>query len=161
MLAVLLVQAALAAEPTVAVLEDGKTVEGRVALDTSREVLLQVLLDPWRTAETAGSELQVEKLASAGPCTDYRWVVPHPIKTVSYSARLCPTESGVQATLLESEDMAEYRAEWWIEPSEQGVEVRYQLLSTPAFPLPQVVVRSTVKREVKKMLESFQRSLGH
>lgn len=152
--------AAPLAEPAVRVLEDGQTVEGTVQVALPPDQARAVLLDPWRTAQAAGSELTVEALGPAGACADYRWTVPNAIKTVSYSGRLCPTETGMVCTLLESDDMRSYRGEWWVEPQGEGSLLRYQVLSLPSFALPRPILRAVLKQEVRDMLEHMQRSLG-
>lgn len=152
---------AAAQEPEMRVLADGRTVQGTVEVTVDVATARALVQDPHQTARASGDEdLQLEILGPDGDCRLVRWTVPHPIKTVTYVARMCSTTQGARISLVESPDLADYASTWSVVPIDEArVQLRCEVRSEPSFPLPASIVRGQMKKELGKSLASIKRSL--
>ncbi len=146
----LLLNLAWAAEPTVEIGEDG-LVRGQVVVSASTEAVLALLGDPERINAVNGGQGKVTAKPD-GDCIRSEEVHPHPIATVAYTVRICPTKDGFSETLVEPGDMKRYVSQWHVTTTPAGTKIAYELDIQPDIPVPAWIVRKSTKRSVQHLL---------
>ncbi|MEL6346240.1 MAG: SRPBCC family protein [Myxococcota bacterium] len=153
----LLAGAAFAGTPEVSVRDDG-TVVAEVVVAASQEAIHATLADPMLLAKIDGT-VQVS-VSEKSRCMVVNNTVPHPIATIEYSARACPTADGWTYTMIESEDLKHYSATWQVEKmDEERCTLRYSFRVTPNFPVPQWVVSRQSTQGVRDFLSRLSQHL--
>ena len=100
--------------------------EGSMELAAPRETVLAVMADP---AELARVTRTGKLLSSAadGVCTqDSIWMAAG-ADSVEYTVRTCPTADGLHASLVASEDLERFEADWRLVPVAGGTHVTFSL----------------------------------
>ena len=146
---------AFADEPEVVVTDSG-TVRGSVTVAAAPDQVQALVEDPDRMATAVGGGLQVSHTPD-GDCLQVTTRAPHPVMAVEYTVRSCPTDRGLQSTLVHSDDLSRFAAAWTVEAIEGGSRVTYDLDVQPKVPLPGFVVRRSTRRGVRDALTAIQR----
>ena len=144
-------------DPTVEITTDG-TVEGTVTVGAPPDVVRTYLADIAMTRKKAKDVVSVDVVKDGG--CELVTTYASSFIDVTYVARRCPTETGWIETLLESEQFADYYAEWFITPVKNGLELRFRLRTDMDMPVPVRFVRGALKRSVKGTLVAIQGDLG-
>lgn len=120
-------------------------VAGEVFVDADLEVVRSWLADPHRVLAAEGRAAPVLR---GDPCDEVVLGVEHPLSSMVALVRWCPTDDGAALSLVESDELAAWSAEFTTRPVEGGVVVRYALTLTPAFRAPAATTRAAARREV-------------
>ena len=161
----LLSSLALAAEPvgtdpSVALLDDGETVLGSVAVRAARDDVLALVRNPQLTREAAHADLTVEALGPNGDCQVYAWNIHTLLMTVSYVGRMCDTPDGAAVTLVQSDDFVSFSSSWEIGELEDGrVSLSYRTRSVTSLPVPAAIAHRRTQAEVEDSLTHMRRWL--
>lgn len=134
--------------PVVAVLDDRETVRAAIEIDVDVDVAIATALVKNHDGKAVASgtlDMRIEPVRHEGSREVLKWTIPHPLKTVIYTARSCEFERGILVHLIESDDFAQYDSEWRVEPAGEGrsrlteplpqsmqYSVNVQLLSVPS-----------------------------
>ena len=147
--------------PVVAVLDDRETVRAAIEIDVDAAIATALIKNHDEKAFASGKlDMRIEPVRQEGGCEVLKWTIPHPLKTVSYTARSCESKGGILVRLVESDDFAQYDSEWRVEPAGEGrSRLIVHLRSIPAFPIPGVVVRAQVKASLTRSLSNIKASL--
>ncbi|MCO4770231.1 MAG: SRPBCC family protein [Deltaproteobacteria bacterium] len=134
------------------------TVDGRVVVGAPPDVVDAYLADVGSLRRHNKNVTSVDVTAQ-GDCQ----LVDTTAKSIvemSYVARRCPTNSGWVETLLDSEMMTDYYAEWFVTPVPNGIEIRFRLRTEMDLPVPSRMVRGAIKKSVFASLDRMQGTLG-
>lgn len=144
-------------DPTVSVASDHR-VRGSIVIRAELGAVKSVLGDPVAVARIDNGPAAVS-LVSKDTCTTVQTRVEHPIASVDYTARSCPTSAGFRTELLQSDGIESYESEWEMEPVEGGVMVRYMVRTIPSIAVPQFIVDRQTKGSVKRLLRNLKAHL--
>ncbi len=144
-------------EPEVVITADG-TVEGVVVVGAPPDRVRAYIADIAMTRKLAKDVVSVDVVKDGG--CELVTTYASSFIDVTYVARRCPTETGWIETLLESEQFADYYAEWFIAPVSNGIELRFRLRTDLDMPVPARLVRGALKRSVMGTLVAIQADLG-
>lgn len=150
----LLLSAALAADP-VAVVTDAGLVRGTVSVPVPAAVVVGQLADPGWVATLYDGGTEVSVVGPDGDCLVVDYVSPSAFLAVKYKVRHCPTRTGTQATLLESNAFSSYGTTWRVEPTAAGSNLVYELELVTTLMVPQSFVRSATRKSVQKLMEAL------
>lgn len=158
MLVTILVATAFAQPPQVTVTEHG-TVRGRVVVPASLDTVRDTLDHSAGRIAAVANGAEVEATAD-GSCELEHTYMPHPIKSVTYTLRTCPTEQGFHSVLVDSHDLERFEAIWELSATDEGTVVTYDLDLKPSFPLPGFVVRASAKKGVLDAMLGLERAFA-
>lgn len=142
--------------PMVSVSKDG-TVDGSVVVGAPPDVVQSYLSDVAALRKRSKDVVAVE-VQKDGACELVTTTARSFIEVV-YVSRRCPSGTGWVETLLESDTMNDYYAEWFVTPVSSGIEVRFRM-RTDLNMVPSRLVRAGVKSNVQASLELMQSLLG-
>lgn len=152
---VILLTTALAA-PTVEVRDDN-SVLGEVVVNSPIDVVRPKIADPLWVSKTDGGGTEVTVLADEGACLKLQHVTPNAIKTVRYITRQCPTKTGFEGTLVESDNFESYRVEWSLEArSDDSTAIRYLLDLETNMMVPQFIINRQTRKGVENLLSALE-----
>lgn len=114
--------------------------------------------DPVWVAETDGTGTTV-RAEPDGSCVLGHATSPSAFKTVVYTVRHCPTDTGWKGTLVDSNAFDTYGVLWEVEPQEGGSRVSYTLTMTTSLPIPNWVISGTTRRGVEHLLARVEAAL--
>jgi hypothetical protein len=143
--------------PTVQVGKDG-TVDGTVVVGAPPDVVQSYLANVARLRYQNTNVVDVE-VAREGAC-ELVTTTARNVVEVKYVARRCPTQTGWVETLVDSEMMNDYYAEWFVIPVTGGLEIRMRMRSDMNLPVPDRMIRSAMKSSVRDGLQLMQERLG-
>ena len=143
--------------PVVEVSRDG-TVDGSVIVGAPPDVVQTYLADV-KGLRLHNSDVTSVNVSRDGACELVTTTAKNVVE-MTYTARRCPTTSGWVETLLDSELMNDYYAEWFFTPVSTGIEVRFRLRTEVDLPVPSRLIRGTIKKSVQDSLERMQSALG-
>lgn len=155
-LGIFLASPALAAEPTVSTEADG-TVRGAVVLEMSPAEAMEALADPELARSINPDVVALQRLSTAGDCTDLDISTRGMWRPLQMTARRCKTSNGFRETLLSSDDFTAQEATWTVTDHPDGALLEYTLKSEPNLPVPRALIQDNMKRSVKEMLGRFVR----
>lgn len=150
-----------AQEPQVSVLSDKETVRATVEIAVDAETATALIRDHRKKAIASGKvDMTIEDVRKDGACEVMKWTVPHPVKTVSYTARSCQTASGTTVDLVESDDFDAFSSDWRVEPAGEGrARLVVLLRSIPSFPVPLAIARAQTKAALARSLTNIKANL--
>lgn len=161
LLGLVLSVSANAQEPEVSVLADKKTVRAAVEIAVDPATATALIRDHRKKAVASGqADMTIEDVRTEGACQVMKWTVPHPIKTVSYTARSCDTAGGTSVNLVESDDFDDFVSDWTVEPAGAGrSRLVVSLRSIPSFPIPGAIARAQTKAALARSLSNIKATL--
>jgi hypothetical protein len=150
-----------AQEPQVSVLADKETVRATVEIEVDAATTAALIRDHRNKAIASGqTDMTIEDVRQDGACEVKKWTVPHPVKTVSYTARSCQTDAGTIVKLVESDDFDAFTSDWRVEPAGEGRSRLVVLLrSIPSFPIPGAIARAQTKAALARSLTNIKANL--
>ncbi len=158
-LAIGLSTSAVAVEPVVTI-DDAGHVVARVVLPASASDVHDILSDTdGAMAELAPDVLDVT-IESAGTCELVSRRTRGVFRPFAFRARRCPTRNGWKEVLVDSEDFLAYEAAWELEETAGGTEVIYRIQTELNSPVPQGVVRSSLKSAAGQILSGLAELVG-
>ena len=134
----------------------GDALTGVVEIDASPQVIKGVLADPTSLPRISGDGTEVTILSQDGACQVLQSVSPSAFITVRYKTRRCPTSTGFQSTLIESNAFSSYDTSWVVEPSGSGSRVTYRIELVSTLWVPRGVVRRGVRNGIESFLSNMQ-----
>jgi len=143
--------------PVVEVNGDG-TIDGRVVVGAPPDKVDSYLSDI-ATLRRHSKDVVDVQITREGGCELVTTTARNVIE-MSYTSRRCRTKLGWVETLLESDGMSDYYAEWMVTPVTGGIEVRFRLRTELDLPVPSRMLRGAMKRNVRHSLELMQETLG-
>ncbi len=141
--------------PAVVVLPD-HTIAGTVTIQASPDTVRALVGDPVRVAGIDNTGVRVSVAPADGACQTVTSAVTHPIASVRYTTRQCPTADGFLATLVTSEQLKVFSARWSVQAAGPHTLLRYELKTVPSFPVPQFVIEGQSKSAVAGLLSRIQ-----
>ena len=141
------VMAGWAAEPPEVSATESGAMRGSVEVSADVDAVRALIRDPVALARIVDGEVQVST-QDDGDCKRVTTTAPHPLMSVTYTTRSCPTETGVQDALVESSQLSTFQAEWKVEPLGAGSRITYQLDVRPKVPVPSFMVRRSARKGV-------------
>ncbi len=148
------------AAPTVEVRDDNSVV-GEVTVKSPIDAVREKVADPVWLAKTDGGGTEVTVLADEGECLKLRHVTPNAIKTVRYTTRQCPTKTGFESVLVESDNFTSYRVEWTLDAREDGsTALRYLLHFETNMMVPQFIINRQSRKGVEHLLVALEEVFG-
>jgi len=144
-------------DPDVSVGKDG-TIDGTVVVGAPPDVVQSYLADV-RSLRTHSKDVVSVDIVRDGECQLVTTLAKSLVE-LTYVARRCPTATGYVETLLDSEMMNDYYAEWFVTPVSSGIEIRFRMRTDLNLPVPGRIIRSTIKSNVTRSLELMQKYLG-
>ena len=142
--------------PVISVAKDG-TVDGSVVVGAPPDVVHSYLADV-ATLRKRSKDVVSAEVEKDGACELVTTTARNFIE-LTYVSRRCPSGSGWVETLLESDTMNDYYAEWFVTPVTSGIEIRFRM-RTELNMVPRRLVRAGVKSNVEASLELMQSILG-
>lgn len=149
----LVVGLALAGDATAEV--EGTTVRGAVTVPVAPEVVLDALADPTFEDRIQQGDAEITLTKQDGACQQVAYVFPHPIMTTSYELRRCRVDGGWDISLVRSDSFDSYRGSWRATSKGKGARLVFEVdLTSSVRWVPQSLVRSEMKRNVRKLMEA-------
>ena len=142
---------AQAAEPEVTQLDDHR-VRGSVEVAVSADTARTLLADPRNVARIDNSGTTVTLKGDQGGCQLVHSAVAHPIASIAYDSKVCPTADGWRATLVKSDDLQAFESVWRVEASGTGTRIQYEVRTIPDIPVPQFIVDRQTRESVRSLL---------
>ena len=156
--ALLLIASAHARSPGVEVTPAG-TVRGSVVVPVALDEVREALSSSVGRATAVDNGARIEATAD-GECELEHTHVPHPIKSVTYTVRTCPTQAGFHTSLVDSRDLDRFEAIWELREIDGGTEVSYDLDLQTSLPLPGFVIRASIRKGVLDALSGIERAFA-
>lgn len=150
-LSLLLAWPVYAAEPHVAVSSD-HTVDGSIVVAAPLNKVRALLADPTAIARLDNNGTTVTVRGTDGTCQRVHTAVEHPVASIDYEAKVCPTSEGWKAELVQSAHLQAFSSEWNLTPSGDGTRIRYRVRTVPDIPVPQFIVDRQSKSSVAALL---------
>lgn len=149
-----LVALVAAQDPTSSVDASG-TVEVRCTVAASEAEVRALLGDAVRTAQLAPDTLTARP-TTRGPCTELGMTVKGPLDPIVLRTLRCPTTKGWSYSLLDSDTVTTFSAEWKLTPSASGgTDVVYRIQSDVNLPVPKFLVRKGVLASAQETLRNL------
>ncbi|MCB9744356.1 MAG: hypothetical protein H6740_17290 [Alphaproteobacteria bacterium] len=150
-----LIGAALAAEPTISTAADGRTLVGVIEVEGDLAQAIALQQNPIQAAQVAGTDMTVTPGAKDGDCQLVHYKVNSVVMPLEYEARFCATETGYRSTLVGDGDLEEYTTEMHIEDLGGGrLRMTYHSLIAPRLPVPGYVMRYQMGKEICDFLRN-------
>jgi len=143
---------ALAQDEPDIVVEADHRVSGAVMVRVPVDQARAMLADPVRVAEIEGGTARIRVL-SEDSCKNLHTAIAHPVASVEYTSRSCPTANGFHTKLVQSDTLEDFEAEWTVEEVEGGTLLRYVVRTIPRIAVPQFIVDRQSKGSVKQLLQ--------
>jgi carbon monoxide dehydrogenase subunit G len=150
MVALSLIAIARAAEPSIAVEDDG-TVVGRVEVAATESEVRALLTDPVTAGSLTPGVLSVSPTPQ-GACTLLDVETRGPWDPLTYRGLRCPTADGWEQHLVASEDFARVDVHWKLAPTDTGTAVEYRVNTAITAPVPARLVRRGVEQSARETL---------
>ncbi len=138
-------------DPEVTVQGDHE-VRGEVLVHISADAARKLVDDPLRVSVIEGGTAQM-KVVSQDACKTIMTEISHPVASVGYLSRTCPTAKGTRTELVESADLESFHSEWQVEEVEGGTLLRYLVRTIPRIPVPQFIVDKQSRGSVQRLLK--------
>jgi hypothetical protein len=150
---------ALAAdEPAVSQL-DNHRILGKVTVAAPLDRVRTTLADPRAIARIDNGTTTVTLQGKEGACQLAHSAVVHPIASIEYLTKTCPTSDGFKTTLVKSEDLTDFETIWRMKPAGDKTELEYEIRTIPNIPVPQFVVDRQTRSSVHAMLDKVRNHL--
>lgn len=147
------------AAPTVTMTDDNYF-RGRIEVTADPATVRALIADPVKLSQIDASGTQVEVVERQGECVVIKSVSANAIKTVEYKTRQCPTSTGVEGKLVESNAFKAYRNEYVVTPTANGTRIEYQLDMDANVMVPQFVINRATRKGVENLLSRLEQHLG-
>ena len=131
------------------------SIRGTVTIASDPSAIVGLIHDPVKLGLALDGEAKVEATPGQEGCLRVTTHAPHPIMSVTYVARGCPTKDGFVTELIESKQLKSFHSVWTVTPVEGGAKVSYDLRVRPSFPLPSMIVRRTSRNGVRDSLTAL------
>lgn len=145
---------ALAGSPT-AWIGDNGVVSGTVSLPAPPAAVVALVSDAVAVNRLDGGSTRVSVVRADGSCSILDYTSPSMLGEIKYRVRTCPTATGSQSSLVQSDSFSKYHTLWSVTPEGAGSLVRYDLEMVVSIMVPSSLVESTSKRAVRRMLTSL------
>lgn len=129
----------------------GETVIVDVTVQAPLETVQAIVMTPTEIARVDAGGTRITLLQD-GPCDELLYDVPSFVGRIEYVVSFCVDADGSTATLLRSEDMAEYKVTWRATDTGAGVHIHYEILAVPALKVPRRLSMAATKRSVRRMI---------
>ena len=114
----------------------------------------------WVAKTTQGST-KATLHSREGDCKVLDMHTEHPIATISYRLKECPTTDGFRADLVESKAFSMYWTEWSVvDRPEGGATITYRIDLTSTLLVPSSFIKRTTRKNVVSMLNKIAEALG-
>ncbi|MCB9673514.1 MAG: SRPBCC family protein [Alphaproteobacteria bacterium] len=153
------VLAAWAGSPEV-VVNDDHSVHGEMVVPLAPDVVREKLADPVWISQVDGSGTTVTVHEKRGDCLVTDSVSPNIVKTVRYRVERCPSATGYETKLVESNAFTAYAVKWTFTAEGGGTRVSYDLMTETSLIVPQFVIDQQTKKGVLNLLTKLQAELG-
>jgi hypothetical protein len=140
--------------PSIQVSDDG-TVNASAEVYADFETVKAALTSPADLHRIAG-EVTIEETTADGECTLIRSLRSHPLATVRYWTRSCPTNDGYTETFVSSDDLADFSATLAVTPTDSGALVAYKFRTVTRFPTPDFIMKREASAEAQRMMQAVQ-----
>lgn len=147
------------AAPSVEMTEDNRF-RGTIEVPADVATVRTVIADPVKVSKIDGSGTEVTVLRHEGECLVIQSVTHNPLKTVRYITRQCPTDTGIEGKLVESNAFTHYRNAFVVTPTSTGSKVEYQLDMESNVMVPQFVINSATRKGMENLLSRLEEHLG-
>lgn len=147
------------AAPSVTMTDDNYF-RGTIEVAADAETVRALVADPVKVSKIDGSGTQVEVLRTDGECLIVHSVSPNALKTVRYTTRQCPTSTGVEGRLVESNAFSNYRNAFIVTATAKGARLEYQLDMDATVMVPQFVINNATRKGMVNLLTRLEEHLG-
>lgn len=152
----LMLTAALAAEPTVTI-ENGAVV-GKVVVEADEATTRAMLADATQMSTLTDSVLEAQ-VTGSGNCVEVARKARGMWRPLQWKAQRCLTEAGVTEALIPGGDFTEYQVDWTVESTAEGTVIEYTSRTGVNLPVPQSVVDKNSAQSAKELLIALARKL--
>jgi len=147
-----LLNTASAAEPTKA--SDG-SICMRVIIPAS-EADIRQQIDTANEANSLVGSAKITGSEKVGDCERLTYKTPGLITSLTYTAMRCPTASGWEETLVESDSFTDNRSSWTLRPVEGGTEIDYRVRVRLNIPVGQSMIDAQIAQSLKRAIERLE-----
>jgi hypothetical protein len=148
-----LVYAAVAAEPTVTVSDDG-TVICRAFIAANEAEVRAALADPVKAALMT-PDVNSASATNAGDCVRMKVETRGLWSPLRYTALRCPEKKGWRTTLEKSDDFSAMESSWRVEPADGGTSIELSVKSSPNLSVPKALITKTTQRSVLSTVKAL------
>ncbi|MCB9665095.1 MAG: SRPBCC family protein [Alphaproteobacteria bacterium] len=137
---------------------DGSVV-GRMVLDAARDEVIEALQDTRRVGRWSPSVVDVAS-APRGRCEEVTLTLRGWFFPMIVTAERCPTDQGFSQQLVDSNVFRRWGAEWEVETTPAGTEVRYRLESEISLPVTTGFVQRKTVASMQVELQALAAAVG-
>jgi carbon monoxide dehydrogenase subunit G len=149
---------ASAADPQVEMDEAG-VVRATAVVSAPPEQVLALLRDPASLHAVSGDEGKMSAVLNAG-CFDVSYELDEVLADVQYTARACPTATGMRSDVVKSNVFRRMYSEWRVREVAGGTELSYEYKAELSLPVPDWMVRKRTKGAIAEMMARVASKFG-
>ncbi|MED5372915.1 MAG: hypothetical protein VX899_17985 [Myxococcota bacterium] len=132
---------------------DGSVIS-KVLVEAPVDEVRAALSSPEAIERIAGEDALVSQ-EREGSCWLVERYQAHPLLSVRFVTRACPSADGMVETLVHSDEMDQFQARWRFTETEGGTAITYQVRTSLKIPAPQGLVRRESVKQCTAMLENM------